>query len=283
METKVSLLASAHFSCLASHCVSVCHRRATTLRGAVKESRSPISPRKAASSAAHCCEETEARASTIALSVPTNTPPPPPLLDRTGQSTRTQLSCFTPLHSSASSLLTAPNRKKKKATLTTLGGHAWVWTATASVTSSIHSGNGSDEASKRGFLAAWIWPVCYVLCILGPNLKQSESVQNRITFLYGKRRPHVTRLFDGTNLKHINAQVYIFTFQLLPKRWHLCFCFFSGWIFFFFLSEMIFLLEFWDLFGVQFLSPPQGGGRLRVFGVRSMARFPALLPGVRLF
>lgn len=45
------------------------YRRVTTLRGAVKESRLQISPRKAASSAARCCEETGACAPTIALTV----------------------------------------------------------------------------------------------------------------------------------------------------------------------------------------------------------------------
>lgn len=44
--------------CVTSNSVPVRHRRATTLRGAVKVSRSQISPRKAVSSAARCCEET---------------------------------------------------------------------------------------------------------------------------------------------------------------------------------------------------------------------------------
>lgn len=60
----------AHFECLCnSSCALVCYRRATTRRGAVKESRLQISPRKAASSAARCCEETGAWAPTIALTV----------------------------------------------------------------------------------------------------------------------------------------------------------------------------------------------------------------------
>lgn len=49
--------------------LSCVYRRATTRRGAVKESRLQISPRKAASSAARCCEETGAWAPTIALTV----------------------------------------------------------------------------------------------------------------------------------------------------------------------------------------------------------------------
>lgn len=59
-----------HFEYLCdSYCALVCCRRATTRRGAVKESRLQISPRKAASSAARCCEETGVWAPTIALTV----------------------------------------------------------------------------------------------------------------------------------------------------------------------------------------------------------------------
>lgn len=130
--------------------LSFVYRRATTRRGAVKESRLQISPRKAASSAARCCEETGAWAATIALTVS------PTGQNWTEHKDRAFLFHFTFVFFLSLDVLCLPRRRNQnKLGLPVFPRHLWIelpWPPLHPRSDFLHHSCSLDRGSELDFL-----------------------------------------------------------------------------------------------------------------------------------